>query len=248
VSEASFFFPNDTYVESTKAFWKEINGPNRSNPPKKWVSNNWWATTHCSQGTKLEKTGVARICLQDGKIGGENANMSFFETVSYPQSPLTPGMIIMAVTTEKANIPMHMLYIDLFRQRDNNDVAATQFKGIIEKIYHKHQWDFQEHNEFLPGMDLLGGNGIGCGIFGLYVEEDIQFFDELVHGALTAYKEILNNDRGKPTTPSDYEQMGRNRGFIEPWIKSEDMGYKILFENHIPEAILESYLYPPTGK
>ncbi len=228
----------------------DLDGPDSFQPEVHQETDIWSANVYCSRGEILEKAGFARIHIVGGTREGTPADISFFQTLVYPQNPCLPGFIVMANMSETETMGRLLVcYTDLINQnRSGLADYKTSFSKALNEICSRHGQSFKEHNAFSSGQNLLGGAAGECGVLCFAEEEDLAFLDDIICGATEAYTLLIRNEEHPKPKNADYENLYLSRARLIEWILTEDYGITISRENQIPMDLLEAYIFPPKAR
>jgi hypothetical protein len=245
-----FPFPKEEYRALLKAFYSELNGTETFEPPLEWQGENWSSRVLRSRGTLLEKAGFTTVNIANGIVNDSPGSIQLFETLAYPASPCTPGMIIMTnMNRSEAMGEMVVFYTDLIIQDGRAHVEEKRiFSAALKVICERHGRSFDEYNAFGAGQGILGGNAAECGFLNFFAIEDISFLEEIIHGVLPAYRAVLSAAAGTQAAQDDYTFMYRSRARFVEWFITENIGHRIAKANSIPLETIEAYGFPPVIK
>jgi hypothetical protein len=245
-----FAFPKEEYRALLKDFYAGINGPDSFEPPLEWQGENWSSRVLRSRGAVLEKAGFTTVNIAGGIVNDSPGSIRLFETLAYPASPCTPGLIIMTnMNRSEAMGEMVVFYTDLIIQDGRDHVEEKQlFSAALKKICDRCGRSFEEYNAFGAGQGILGGNAAECGFLNFFAAEDISFLEEIIHGVLPAYRAVLAKTSGALATQDDFTFMYRSRARFVEWFITENIGHRIARANHIPLETIEAYGFPPVIK
>jgi hypothetical protein len=245
-----FPYPKEEYRVLLQNFYSEINGPDSFEPLLEWQGENWSSRVLRSRGALLEKAGFTTVNIANGIVNDSPGSIRLFETLAYPASPCTPGLIIMTnMNRSDAMGEMVVFYTDLIIQDGRTHVEEKQFfSTALREICDRCGRNFDEFNAFGAGQGILGGNAAECGFLNFFTAEDIPFLDEVIHGALPAYRAILARPPVPQPAQADFTSMYRSRARFVEWFITENIGYRIAKANSIPLETIEAYGFPPVIK
>jgi hypothetical protein len=245
-----FPFPKEEYRTLLKDFYTAVNGAESFEPPLAWQGENWSSRVLRSRGVVLEKAGFTTVNIANGIVNNSPGSIRLFETLAYPASPCTPGLIIMTnMNRSEAMGTMIVFYTDLIIQDGRDHVEEKKlYADALKAICDRHGRSFEEYNAFGAGQGILGGNSAECGFLNFFAKEDISFLDDVIHGVLPAYRAILAKPPVPQATPDDFSFMYRSRARFVEWFITENIGHRIAKANSIPLETIEAYGFPPVIK
>ena len=248
MNKTDFQHPRDSYPELLKAFYADINGADAAEPPQESRADNWCCTSQTSRGAVLDKAGYAMLHIVGGKIYDSPGSIKFFEALAYPVNPRVPGFVfLMNLNQTEASGRLVVLFTDIFFQTgEENEAAQDIFQAALKSVYDRHDRVFTDRYKDKSGR-ILSGLAAKCGVMDFFQEADADsFLDDLLHGVLAAYRDILTLTRDEVPTGEDYSAMNRHRARLVEWLTVDAIGIQFAKENGVPLQVIEAYGFPPT--
>ncbi len=246
----NFPFPKPEYIQHLRDFYESLNGKESFLPDRQYSGENWSAKVLCSRGDTIEKAGFSWLELKQGLMNEEKADITLFETLAHPLNPCTPGFIIMTNMNESQSAGrMIVFYTDLIIMDERpHDEDKKIFGDVVSSVCKRYNHDYEEYRNFTSGYELLGGYAACCGFLNFFMEEDVQFLDEMIKAAISAYGKVLNKQNNSLPQEEDFNKANTARARMVDWILSKDYGIKLARENQIPIEMIEAYGFPPVVK